>query len=106
MAKYLFLANYTSEGTKGLMKDGGTKRRDAINKLAKSLGGKLDAFYYGFGSTDAYVLCDMPSPEAAAAVSLAVGAGGGASTSTVVLLTPEQIDAAKDLTPQYRPPGA
>ena len=29
MAKYLIKASYNSEGTKGLLKDGGTKRREA-----------------------------------------------------------------------------
>lgn len=30
MAKYLFEANYVGEGIKGLMREGGTKRRDAL----------------------------------------------------------------------------
>ncbi len=105
MAKYLLSANYSVEGTKGLLKEGGTGRRSAIETLSSSVGASLDAFYYAFGGDDAYLIVDAPTPEAAAAVSLVVAAGGGATCETTVLLTPEQIDAAKALAPQYRAPG-
>ena len=42
MAKYLILASYTAEGAKGVLKDGGTKRRLAAEAAIKSAGGKLD----------------------------------------------------------------
>ena len=35
MPKYLAHASYTVEGLKGLLKDGGTKRREVIEQLAK-----------------------------------------------------------------------
>jgi hypothetical protein len=35
-----------------------------------------------------------------------VGAAGGANSRVVVLLTPEQVDAAAKLSPSYRAPGA
>ncbi len=106
MAKYLFAANYSVDGLNGLMKDGGTGRRAAIEELLKSVNGTLESLYYAFGGTDAYLVVDVPSNEAAAAVAMVVGAAGGASVETTVLLTPEQVDAARSLTPQYRPPGA
>jgi uncharacterized protein with GYD domain len=105
MAKYLLRANYTIDGTEGLLKEGGTARRQAVAELTKSLGGSLDAFYYAFGDADAYVIVDLPSQEAAAAAALVVGAGRGAHVSTTVLMTCEQIDEAAKLSPQYRPPG-
>jgi uncharacterized protein with GYD domain len=43
MAKYLVQARYTSDGVKGLLKDGGSGRRDAVAKLIESLGGKMDS---------------------------------------------------------------
>ena len=106
MAKYLVRANFTVEGTKGLLKDGGTGRRDAVGQLIASAGGSLEAMYYAFGETDVYVIAELPTPEAAAAVGLTVCAGGGAATTTTVLLSPEQIDEARALTLEYRPPGA
>jgi hypothetical protein len=39
MPKYLFEASYTLEGAKGLIKDGGSKRRAAVEALVKGLGG-------------------------------------------------------------------
>jgi uncharacterized protein with GYD domain len=105
MAKYLVRANYTVDGIKGVIKEGGSGRREAVSKLANSLGGSLESFYFAFGETDVFVIVDLPSPEAAAAISLAVGSAGGAGTTTTVLLTPEQMDEARTLTPDYRAPG-
>jgi uncharacterized protein with GYD domain len=105
MAKYLVKAHYTSDGAKGLLKEGGSGRRDAVAKMAQQIGGSLESFYYAFGETDAYVVVDLPSPEAAAALGLTVAASGAVALSTVVLLTPEQIDAARDVSIDYRPPG-
>src|SRR5688572_21178163 len=53
MAKYLIKASYTAEGIKGVMKDGGTKRRQAAEAAVKSTGGKLEGFYFAFGESDA-----------------------------------------------------
>ncbi len=49
MPKYLFQASYTAEGAKGLLKEGGTKRRAAVEQLIKSVGGTLEAFYFALG---------------------------------------------------------
>ena len=82
MPKYLVQASYTTEGTKGLLKDGGTKRRAAVEALMKELGGKVEAFYFAFGDTDAFVIIDAPDNITVAAVSLAVNASGAASSRT------------------------
>ena len=105
MAKYLGIANYHTEGVRGLLKDGGSKRRDAIAKAVESLGGKLEAFYYAFGDNDAYILVDLPDNVAVAAISLAANVTGAASNKTVVLLTPEEIDAATQMAVAYTAPG-
>jgi uncharacterized protein with GYD domain len=106
MAKYLIRANYSVEGLHGLLKEGGTGRRAAIEKLLGSVGGKVEALYYAFGETDVYVLVEAPSNVTAAALSLIVSAAGAAKTSVTVLLTPEEIDEAVKMHPTYRPPGA
>jgi uncharacterized protein with GYD domain len=105
MPKYLVQANYTVEGVKGLLKEGGSGRRAALEKLANSMGGKLEAVYYAFGETDIFVLMDLPDNASAAAIGLTVNAAGGANARTTVLLTPEDIDAAAKKHPGYRPPG-
>jgi uncharacterized protein with GYD domain len=76
MAKFLIEANYVGDGVKGLLKDGGTSRRDAVDKLLTSVGGKVESFYYAFGNTDAYVVVDVPDNITAAAVALTVAATG------------------------------
>ena len=94
MPRYLFQATYAPEGIRGLVKDGGSKRRAVIQQLAEGAGGKVEAFYFAFGETDAYVIADVPDPATAAAISLAVNAAGAVQLRTTVLLTPEEIDAA------------
>jgi len=60
----------------------------------------------GFGDHDAYVIAELPDNEAAAAVALTVNASGGATTKTIVLLTPEEVDAAAQRSVAYRAPGS
>jgi uncharacterized protein with GYD domain len=105
MPKYLFKANYTAEGAKGILKDGGTARRAAIEKSVAGLGGRLEAFYFAFGGTDVYTIADLPDNATAAAMAMAVAQSGKATTQTVVLLTPEDIDAATKKSVTYRGPG-
>jgi len=50
MAKYLIQANYIGEGIKGLLKEGGSSRRAVVEKLAESVGGTIEAYYYAFGN--------------------------------------------------------
>ena len=105
MAKFLFEAHYTPEGAKGIIKEGGSARRAAIEKAVTGLGGRLEAFYFAFGGVDAFVIVDLPDNVTAAAMGLAVGQSGLASTKTVVLLTPEEVDAATKKSVPYRGPG-
>ena len=105
MPKYLFEGKYTAEGAKGLIRDGGTSRRAALEKAITANGGKLESFYFAFGGSDVYVLCELPDNATAAALALAVGQAGMASTKTIVLLTPEEVDVATKKSVPYRPPG-
>ncbi len=56
MPKYLWKANYVGEGLKGLLKEGGTSRRAVVEKMIKSMGGKLEVFYYAFGETGPFFI--------------------------------------------------
>ncbi|MBI2358991.1 MAG: GYD domain-containing protein [Deltaproteobacteria bacterium] len=88
------------------MKDGGSARRAAVQKMIEGLGGTVECFYYAFGEPDAFAIIDVPDTVSVAAASLAINATGGARVSTTVLLTPEQIDEAAKKSVSYRPPGA
>ncbi len=105
MPKYLIQFRYTDDGTKGLLKEGGTGRRDATEKLIKSVGGRLEAYYFAFGDFDGFLIADVPDNTSAAAISLAAGASGAVNSKTIVLMTPEQIDEVMKKKPTYRPPG-
>ena len=105
MPKFLVKANYTADGAKGIIREGGSGRRAAIDKALQAVGGRMEAFYFAFGDVDAYVIADLPDNATAAAVALAVGQAGLASTQTIVLLTPEEVDAASKKAVPYRPPG-
>ena len=84
---------------------GFASRRDAVAGTIRSVGGELEAFYFGFGDEDAYVIADMPDNVAAAALALAVNASGAVATKTVVLLTVEEVDEAAKRSVDYQPPG-
>jgi uncharacterized protein with GYD domain len=105
MPKYLIQANYTSEGLKGLMKEGGSGRRKAAESVVASVGGKMEAFYYAFGKTDVYLIADMPDAASASAIALTINASGAVTVTTTVLMTPEEVDMAVKKTPAYRAPG-
>jgi uncharacterized protein with GYD domain len=106
MAKYLVEASYLSKGINGLMKEGGTRRREAVDELFGSLGGKVEAFYYVFGDRDVIIIGELPDNTSAAALALRVNAAGVTTCKTTVLLTAKEIDAAVTKSGTYRPPGA
>jgi uncharacterized protein with GYD domain len=105
MPKYLVEARYTTEGAKGLAREGGSSRRAAIAKVAESVGGKLEAVYFALGDIDAFIILDLPDNISAAAVSLAANQSGFLASKTIVLLTPEEMDKAAKKTVEFRAPG-
>jgi uncharacterized protein with GYD domain len=105
MPRFLFEVSFSTEGARGIAKEGGTARRDFIEKLTGNLGGKLLSFDFAFGETDLYVIADLPDNATAAALSLAVASSGAGSVNTVVLITAEEFDKATKTQTGYRPPG-
>ena|SRR5258708_7344792 len=105
MAKFLIKASYTADGTKGLLKDGGSGRRKAVDTMVGGLGGKVESFYYAFGETDVYSIIDVPDSVAAAAMSFAISSTGAVRLSMTPLLTAEDVDAACKKSVSYRAPG-
>ena len=105
MAKYLITGNYVGEGIKGVMAEGGSKRREAAAAAIESVGGSLECLYFAFGKTDVFAIADFPDVASAAAVSLLINSTGAVAISLTPLLTPEDVDAATAKSPSYRPPG-
>lgn len=106
MSKYLLYANFTEKGARGLLKEGGTRRRAMVEQSVKKLGGSLEAFYFSFGDDDVYSIVDLPDKESVAALSLTIGAAGAADCKTAVLVTPEEMDEVSQKSVDYRAPGA
>ena len=105
MPRYLYQVSYTQDGYKGLLKDGGTKRRQTVKALVESLGGKLELFEFAFGADDAVLVMELPDDVTASAIALAVNAAGGSTGKITVLVSPEDVDRARALRVPYTPPG-
>ncbi|HEY9474922.1 MAG TPA: GYD domain-containing protein [Mycobacteriales bacterium] len=106
MPKFLIRASYTAEGAKGLLHQGGTRRREVGDRAVTALGGRIESFYFALAKDDVYIVVDLPSSVAAAALNLATIASGGVHSEIVALLTPEEIDEASRMTTEWEPPEA
>ncbi len=105
MKKFLIKASYNAEGVKGLLKVGGTNRKQTVEKMLTALGGKMEAFYYAFGEHDVYAIGEVPDDATLAAFVLTINSSGVVSVSTTILLSPEEIDKAIKISVDYRSPG-
>ena len=105
MAKYLVTGSYTTEGLKGLLKEGGTGRRSAVEAAIKAMGGRLEAYYFAFGEHDVVSIADVPDNVSAAALAMGISSTGTVRTQTTVLLTPEEVDQATRKVVSFRAAG-
>ena len=106
MKKYLIRGAYNAEGTQGLLQEGGSGRKMAIERMLGTMGGKVESFYYALGENEVYLVIDLPDDLSAAAVGLRVNAAGLVRISLTVLLTPAELDEAAKKSVTYRAPGA
>ena len=106
MPKYLITGSYTVDGTRGLLAEGGSARKAAVEKALQGLGGKLEAIYYAHGDIDVIVIAEIPDASSAVALSLVVNASGAVNIKTTPLLTVAEVDAACKKTVSYRAAGA
>lgn len=105
MPKYLVTGSYTAEGLKGVLKEGGSGRRQAVEAAVKAMGGHLEAYYFAFGDNDVVSIVDVPDNVTATALSMGIAATGTVRTRTTVLLTPEEVDQATKKTLSFRAAG-
>lgn len=105
MPRYMIVASYTAQGEQGLLNKGGSARRSSVTEMVEKLGGRVETFDFAFGEDDVFVVVDLPDNVTAAAIGLAVGASGLVAVRTIVLLTPEEIDAAAAKHAEYHGPG-
>ncbi|MFJ9415241.1 GYD domain-containing protein [Streptomyces sp. NPDC101227] len=106
MPKYLVQTTYTPEGTKGLLAEGGSARRAAVERVVASCGGSLEAMYFAYGDADLYCIVDFPDHLSMAAVAMTVRATGAVQSQATPLLAVEEIDEAVKKIVDFRPPGS
>lgn len=105
MPKFLIQATYTPDGAKGLLKEGASGRRAAVDRVVSDLGGNVEAMYFAFGEDDLVCIIDFPDTVSMAAVSLTVKASGALHTRATPLLTLDEIDKATRRQVTFRAPG-
>jgi uncharacterized protein with GYD domain len=99
--RYLVRAVLTAEGLKNLQKQPPTALKAGV---AKSVGGKLEFWYFDYGAATAYSVIDYPDEVAAATAQLSTNAAGFARVTIRPLLTAEEMDKAVAKWPPVRVP--
>ena len=105
MPRYLATGSYTVDGIRGVLKEGGTGRRKAVQAAIEAMGGKMEAYYFAFGDADVVVISELPDNVTAAALAIGIGSTVTVSVKTTVLLTPDELDQAAKKTVAFRAAG-
>ncbi|MEU9625481.1 GYD domain-containing protein [Streptomyces luteogriseus] len=106
MPKFLIQASYTPAGAEGLLREGASGRRAAVEQVVTGLGGRVEAMYFAFGADDLIVIVELPDGVSMAAAALTVKASGALRTRATPLLTLDEIDEAARRQVSFRAPGA
>jgi len=107
MSRYLWLFKYSTEGTKGFLKEKAAAREAAIRKGVESVGGKVETFYWTLsGEYTGIIIGEVPDAATGAAfLALVESTGALSELRTFELLTTSEIDRALAKSMTYRPPG-
>ncbi len=106
MSKFMYSGSYTKKGVKGLLKEGGTARRDETVRIVESLGGKVEAYYWCYGSTDFLAIMDFPDHTTVTGMALNIAASGSFQGNITPLITVEEMDEmVKVSVGDWRAPG-
>src|SRR5438067_4355448 len=94
MPKYLVKGRYTSDGLKGLAREGSSRRHADIARTIESAGGKMEALYFALGDADFYIIYDAPDNISAVALSVVANRSGFVTSKIIALLTSDEMDQA------------
>lgn len=108
MKRFLYLGKYTAEGLRGLAEDGGTRRRDATEKLISSIGGTILEYEFAVGEYDFVLMVEVADDTAGLVAPILTGATGTVRVVTVPLVSPRQIDevVSRVKSATFRPAGS
>jgi uncharacterized protein with GYD domain len=110
MAKYAVLGGYTSDSWAKMMENPGN-RVEAAQKVADTVGAKIEQYYWSFGDDDFLAILEAPDDVAAGAFAVAVGSSGSLrNVRTIKLITADEgrklLEKAKAAKSAYAPPGS
>ena len=93
MPIYISRGRFTSDAIKGMVAKP-ENREEAVEKLYKSVGGKLIGWYLTMGHHDWMAIGEFPNEKAAASAVLAAAAGGSLSDiETTIAMTAKDAHA-------------
>ena len=106
MSKFMYSGNYTKRGIKGLLKEGGTARRDETVRIVEALGGKVEAYYWCYGNTDFLTIMEFPDHTTVTGMALNIAASGSFEGNLTPLISVEEMDEmVKVSVGDWRAPG-
>ena len=110
MPKYISFFSYTPESWKAMLEKP-EDRGAAVKRLAESVGGRIECFYWMSGDYDGFLVSDLPDEQAAGALAAIVKSSGAlARYETHVLMTMDQVQPmlkkAHEASQSYRRPGS
>ena len=96
MPIYISRGRFTVDAVKGMLAKP-EDREEAVDKLFKSVGGRMISWYLTFGHHDWLVVGEFPNEKVAASAILAAAAGGSLSDiETTVAMTAKDAAATFD----------
>ena len=108
MAKFYMMAKYTPEALKGFLSSPSDDRKQAVDKLVESIGGKVLSFDIVRGPYDIIISVEVSDFAAVAGAKIAVQSTGMVSDAVIL----EAVDMTKIVTQastalgNYTKPGA
>jgi uncharacterized protein with GYD domain len=108
MVKYLVLFGFTGETIKRFVAKP-SDRAAVVRRLAESVGGSLECYYWMFGQYDGMGIFVLPDSHTMAAVSLAATSSGAFTRfETHELIEASELTAIAERAQRvaYQPPGA
>ena len=108
VAKYLLLFSITGETINRFVAQP-SDRAAVVRRLAESVGGGLESYYWMFGQYDGAAIVSLPDSHTAAALAMAVTSSGafkGFETHELIEATDLTAIAERAKGIVYQPPGA
>lgn len=91
MTKYLVLFTFKGETLKAFMRQP-SDRAAVVDEAARSVGGRLESYYWMLGEYDGLAILDLPDSTAAARLSMTISSSGAFThLETHELFSAEQV---------------